>query len=217
MNQQHLRRAGSRRIIRSAALLAAVCASMFAFATQPAQADTAPPLACGNTQPGPCTETAHFTNQEGLQTPVGAASGKTNCPDWVLTDYPVLDFTGHGIEHNTLNKAQDFWSTSTFNGTGTVTFYPASSVANIVTDDQGNIVSYDIVGPPDATVTGHLADWFGVSANKQSAVIHNTINFTGTDSAGTSFALHDAGHASWTPGTVPFQDAPHLAFNKATC
>jgi len=210
-------RSRSRSIARVATLCAAVSVAMVAFAAAPASAATAPTLACGNTQPGPCSETAHFSNQAGLQTPVGAASNATNCPNWILTDFVLLDFTGNGVEHNTANKAQDFWSTSTFTGTGTVTFYPETSLANLVFDDQGNSVSYDIVGPPDATATGHLTDWFGISANNKSLVFHNTINFTGTNQSNAAIALHVTGHASWTPGSTPFVDPPHTSFTKATC
>lgn len=175
-----------------------------------AHADNAPTQACGNTQPGPCSETDHFTNQSGFQSPIGATS--TSCPSYVTNDFVLLATTGNGVEHVTLNKAQDFWFTTTFTGTGTATFYPASSLANIVTDDQGNIISADIVGPADATTTGKLTDWFGFSGNNKNAVSHGTINFIGT-----SASLHDTQHASWTGTQNPMTDPPHLAFNSATC
>ena len=51
---------------------------MFTVGAGPAGADNAPPQTCGTTQAGPCTETDHFTNQNGWQTPLGAASNTTN-------------------------------------------------------------------------------------------------------------------------------------------
>ena len=182
-----------------------------------AYADNAPTQACGNTQPGPCSETDHFTNQNGFVTPIGTPTNATTCPSNILADFVLLATSGNGVEHATANKAQDFWATSTFTGTGTATFYPASSLMNIVMDNQGNIISADIVGPPDAVLTGKLTDWFGASFNSKNAVIHDTINFTGSDQNGNSVTLHDTAHTSWTGTQKPFIDPPHLAFNSATC
>lgn len=183
----------------------------------PASADNAPPLACGNTQPGPCSETAHFTNEQQFVAPVTTPTSPTNCPSWVLTDIPLLNFTGNGVEHTTVNNAQDAWFTSTFAGTGTVTFYPPSSLANIVTDNQGNIVSADIVGPADAVLTGHLTNWFGGSFNNKSVVLHDTINFIGTGQNGAPMNLHAVDHTSWNATTTPFANPPTLDFHNVTC
>lgn len=197
------------------AVLTAAAGTVFAVGTGPAHADNAPPQACGSTQPGPCSETDHFTSQDTWETPLGATNA--SCPSWVTGDYVLLAMSGNGVEHVTVNKAQDFWFTTTFTGSGTATFYPASSLANIVTDDQGNIVSVDIVGPPDATVTGHLTDWFGGSGNNKNAVFHGTITLSGSDQAGNPISVHDTQHTSWTGAQMPFVDPPHLDFNEATC
>ena len=181
-----------------------------------ASADNAPTQACGNTIPGPCTETDHFTNQNGFVTPVGTPTNASNCPSSFVEDFVLLATTGNGVEHATANAAQDFWATSTFTGTGTATFYPTSSLKNIVVDNNGNVTA-DIVGPADAVLTGKLTDWFGASFNRNNAVIHNTINFTGTEQNGSSVSLHDAAHTSWTGTQKPFIDPPHLAFNSVTC
>ena len=206
------------RSVRAAVVVAATTSVAMAVSVVPAVADTAPPQACGNTQPGPCTQTDHFTQQFGFVTPIGQPGGLSNCPDYVLNDFPFLDVTGNGIEHVTVNNAQDFWSTSTFTGFGTITLYPTSSLANLTIDNNGN-VSADIVGPPDAVYSAKLQDWFGVSDNKQAAVIHNTINVQGTDQAGNPLQLHVNSHTSWTPGSVPFVDLPHLSFGNTnpTC
>ena len=212
MHTQHHRRRTSRLLI-----VAAIASAAFAISTGSAYADNAPPQACGNTQPGPCTETDHFTNEAALQTPLGEATNATTCPSWLVQDYVLLDMSGNGIEHVTVNKAQDFWFTTTFTGTGTASFYPASSLANVVTDDQGNITSFDVVGPSDSTVTGHLTNWFGGSGNNRNAVFHGTITLTGTDQNGQAVTVHDTQHSSWTGTQQPFVDPPHTGFNDITC
>jgi hypothetical protein len=205
------------RAVRGLGILAAASTAVLALSVVPASADTAPQQACGTTQPGPCTETDHFTQQLGFVTPIGQPTKPSACPDWVLNDFPFLDFTGNGIEHVTLNKAQDFWATSTFTGKGTITLYPASSLANLVIDDQGN-VSADIVGPPDGVVTGKLQTWFGVSDNKQAGVVHDTINVQ-VSGSGVTLSMHQNSHTSWSGGSEPFVDMPHLSFAKisASC
>lgn len=204
------------RRIASVAILAAAAASTLVLGTAPANADTAPPQACGTTQPGPCTETDHFTDEAGLQTPLQPTTS-TNCPSWITDDFVLLNMSGNGVEHVTINKAQDFWFTTTFTGDGTASFYPASSLANVVTDQDGNVVSYDIVGPTDATVTGHLTNWFGGSGNNKNAVMHGTIDLHGSDSSGNPVSIHQNQHLSWTGGQIPFADTPHLAFTDIHC
>jgi hypothetical protein len=200
-----------------AAIVAAAAATAFAVGAGPASADNAPSLACGNTQPGPCSETAHFSNENGLQTPLSGATNQTNCPSWVTDDYVLLAMSGNGVEHVTVNKAQDFWFTTTFTGDGTATFYPPSSIANLVLDDQGNVVSFDIVGPADATVTGHLTNWFGGSGNNKNAVFNGTISLQGTDSSNNAVSVHSTQHQNWTGTQLPFVDDPHNAFADVTC
>ena len=206
----------SNRRMACVAFVAAAAASTFALGAAPANADTAPVQACGTTQPGPCSQTDHFTDQAGLQTPL-QPGGATNCPSWITDDFVVLDMSGNGVEHVTINKAQDFWFTTTFSGNGTATFYPASSIDNIVMDQNGNVVSYDVVGPADTVVTGHLTDWFGGSGNNKNAVMHGTIDLHGSDSSGNPVSVHDNQHQSWTGGQNPFLDPPHDAFNDTHC
>lgn len=207
-----------RRRLAGLTALAAVAATVaLCVGAGPATADNAPAQSCGTTQPGPCTETDHFTNQNGWQTPLNSASKATNCPSWVTDDYVLLTMGGNGVEHVTVNKAQDFWFTTTFTGTGTAAFYPPSSLADIVLDDQGNVVSVNVVGPADTAVTGHLSDTFGGSGNNKNAVLHGTIDLSGTDQSGNSIAVHHNQHTSWTGGQVPFVDMPHLAVDDVHC
>jgi hypothetical protein len=209
----------TRRPARRAGILVGVattaCAVLLLVSAGPAAAGTPPPLSCGSTQPGQCTQTAHFTDEQQFVPPVQPTS-PTNCPAYLLTDIAYLNFTGNGVEHTTVNNAQDSWFTSTFNGTGTVTAFPMTSL-NVVFDNQGNIVSIQVVGPPDATLTGHLTIWFGGEFNNKSAVVHDTINFTGTDQNGTSVQVHANDHTSWNATSTPFQSPPTVNFHNATC
>jgi hypothetical protein len=172
--------------------------------------------ACGTTLPAPCNETDHFTNQNQWANPIGVPTNLTTCSSSTLEDFVLLAMTGNGVEHITINKAGDGWSTSTFTGTGTVTSYPASSLANIVTDKQGNIVSADIVGPSDGSATGKLTDGFHASINNKNLVFDGTVNFTGTDQNGNPVSLHQTQHASWT-GNIDLFGPPHIAFNRVNC
>jgi hypothetical protein len=212
MHSEHRRRTAGRL---ATAVALAVAAMGIGMAS--AQADTAPPGTCGVTQPGPCTETDHFTQATGLQWPLGTPTNATNCPAWLLNDWAVFDFTGNGVQHVSVDKAQDFWFTTTFTGNGTVTIYPPSSIADIVMDDHGNIVSYDVVGPADDVITGQLTQWFGASDNNRNAVNTGTVNVQGTDTAGKSFSLHGTFHAGWTGTQNPMTDPPHKAFQDITC
>jgi hypothetical protein len=199
------------------AIVATAAAGALVLGTGPAFADNAPQPSCGVTQPGPCSETDHFTNESGLQTPLGGTTSGTNCPSWVIDDFVLLAMSGNGVQHITVNKAQDSWFTSTFTGDGTATFYPPSSIGNLVTDENGNIVSYDIVGPADNTLSGHLTNWFGGEDNNKNVVFLGTIDFSGTDQSGNALSIHDTQHLSWTGNQLPFVDAPHLATNNAHC
>jgi hypothetical protein len=205
------------KLVRIVAVATGACAAAVLAWAGPAAADNAPQLACGSSQPGPCSETAHFTNEQQFVTPLQTPTSSTNCPAYLLNDIILLNFSGNGVEHTTVNKAQDAWFTSTFNGTGTITPYPLSSLANIVMDDQGNIISADVVGPADATLTGHLTNWFGGSFNNRSVVFHDTINFTGTDQSGNPVQVHAVDHTSWNANSTPFVSPPSLDFHNANC
>src|SRR5260221_6133685 len=115
-----MRRASTATTLTLAAMLA-----LGVFGTASASADTAPNLTCGNTQPGPCSQTAHFTNDDEFGTPLPPAPG---CPSFTTTDFVHIVGTGNGVEHVNVNRAQDAWFTLTFTGNVTLTAYPASSL-----------------------------------------------------------------------------------------
>jgi hypothetical protein len=196
--------------IRMMTVTAAAVLALPLVMAQSASADTAPNLACGSTQPGPCSETAHFTDINNVGTPLPPTPG---CPAVTSVDFVSMVGTGNGVEHTTVNKAQDGWFTSTFTGTATLTVYPPSSVT---VDDQGNAT---ITGPPDANFlpfTGKLTQWFGGSFNKQSSVFHSTFHFSGAATDGQTIRVEVVSHASWTPGMDP-NGPPHTSFNKVRC
>lgn len=180
---------------------------------QSAAADTAPVLACGSTIVTSCSETAHFDQVNQWLTPPGPAAG---CPAELTNDYALMVGSGNGVEHNNLNKAGDFWSTMTFTGEVTITAYSPSNV-EVILDDQGDVVSATITGPPDDVITGHATQWVGVSDNKQSGTFGLTFSINGIDQNGVSVTVHGDQHANWTPGSVPFAGPPQHAKASFRC
>jgi hypothetical protein len=182
----------SRRRVRLVAAFAALVLP-FAFTTA-ASADTAPLLSCGTIQPGPCSQTAHFTDDNEFFTPQPGAS---SCPSFVQTDYAHVVGSGQGVEHVTIDKAQDAWLTSTFTGTVTLTIYPPSSLSF---DGDGNVSG--IIGPPEPNLpvfTGKLTEWFGGSFNNQNATITGTVNLA-LSGGGLALSVHALEHGNWGPG-----------------
>ncbi len=192
----------------SAAFAAALVFGVFGAAA--ASADTAPNLTCGSTQPGPCQQTAHFTDDNEFGTPLPPGA---RCPAFLSEDFVHIVGTGNGVEHITINKAQDGWFTSTFTGKVTFTAYPSSS---LTFDEQGNVTG--VTGPPDASVpvfSGRITEWFGGSFNNKNSVIHGTVNVTATGD-GQSLSVHAVFHAAWAVGADP-NGPPTRAFDKVTC
>jgi hypothetical protein len=178
------------------------------FDAATAVADTAPDLACGSTQPGPCTETVHFSEINEMNAPAPPGGG---CPAFASTDFATFVGTGNGVEHITVNKAQDLWFTTTFTGTMTITGYLHGTV-----DSDGNVTSVSDPDPNVPPFTGKVTEWFGASFNQQNAVMHSTIHFTGTNANGESLRFHDPSHSAWTPGT-DVNGPPNKMFDKLRC
>ncbi|MEP7021741.1 MAG: hypothetical protein ABI808_13915 [Pseudonocardiales bacterium] len=182
--------------------------------TTPAIAGPAPVLSCGTVISTSCSQTATYTDTDQWLTPVSPAPA--SCPAYIGNDLGHLVGTGHGVEHVNLNKAGDFWATSTFTGDVSISFYNPSAV-NATYDEQGNIVSAAPTGQPDDVVTGHMTQWFGVSDNNQSGVFTITFSLRGVDQNGTPVSLHGVTHANWTPGTEPFAGPPHTFVSRVSC
>ena len=171
------------------------------------------------------SQTQHFSSVQQWGTPAGSPTNNTNCTGAManafINDFVALDLSGNGVQHMTVNGAGDSWFTTTFTGTGTVTFYPASSL-NLQFDNQGNIVSATIIGPADMAASVTLTEWFGFEANNKNAVGHGTINARGTTidgaavPAGLPAAFHNNASFRWAVGADP--SGPPTSFtNDITC
>ena len=110
------------------------------------------------------TQTMHGVTQT---FPVGPLCG---APSGTLTA------TSNFVFHTTVNKAGDFWATSTQEAWFT-------------------IVPFD---PSLPQFAGHFAVWFGVSLNANNSVVHDIFNVraTATDGSGTTIAVHLVDHIS---------------------
>src|SRR6476660_5255745 len=176
--------------------------------SQPAGANTAPNLACGRTQPGPCSETAHFTNINEKNTPAPPGGG---CPAYLSQDFFTFVGTGHGVEHITINKAQDGWFTSTFTGSVTITAYLHGVVGK-----HGNVKSVSDPDPNVLPLSGRITEWFGGSFNNKNSVFTGTIEISVTNANGESLRVHVLMHQLWTPGSDP-NGPPQMEIDKLTC
>lgn len=102
---------------------------------------------------------------------------------WANETLAIMSTNGNAIQHFTVNKASDFWFTTTYAGDAAV--YP---VAQPISYDANGDVVLDTSGP--ALYTGHLTTWFGEEDNKQNGVMHSTASFHGTDAAGNAVSLN---------------------------
>jgi hypothetical protein len=169
--------------------------------------------------------TSHFSVVQQWGSPTTPTS-QSNCTgpigNALINDYVFIDDTGNGVQHQTVNGAGDAWFTTTFTGTGDITFYPPTSV-NVTFDNQGNITNVVVTGPSDMTVSAKLQEWFGFEANKQNAVGHGTVNARGTVIAGsalinsgTPVSFHNNSQARWAIGADQ-SGPPTFSFSKVGC
>lgn len=131
-------------------------------------------------------------------------------------DFATIVGSGNGVEHVTINKAQDFWFTSTFTGQVTITSYAPDQV-DPNSDPQNPVLIPGAKPDPQAPVyNGKMTQWFGASGNRQNAVFHDTLSIHATGTDGSTVALHDVSHTSYTPGTS-LSGPPHLSFDHFSC
>jgi hypothetical protein len=173
---------------------------------QPAGAATAPDLACGNTQPGPCSETAHYTDINDMNTPAPPGGG---CPTYLSTDFFTFVGTGHGVEHAHENKAQNGGFRNTFTGSVTIIAYLNGTV-----DENGNVTSVSDPDPNVLPFSGRFTQTFGGSFNKQSATFQAVINISVSNANGDRIRVHFLSHQTFTPGS---DGPPHTDFTKINC
>jgi hypothetical protein len=147
-------------------------------------------LACGKTQPGPCRETAHFTDINDSNTPAPPGGG---CPAYLSTDFFTFVGTGHGVEHVTVNQAQNGRFTSTFTGSVTITAYLNGTV-----DNDGNVTSVSDPDPNVLPFSGKITQSFGASFTKKVFVLHAAINLSVSNANGDHIRVHFTSHQSST-------------------
>jgi hypothetical protein len=198
---------------RIAALSAALLGAGFAVAGS-AQADTAPQLPCGSTVFESCTDSAHFSNIDEWQTPLGQTA--PGCPAYLAASYVRIEATGNGVEHNTINKSDGFHTSTTFSGEAVLTFYGAADVDVTVIDDEGDVTATP-TGAATATLTGRLTEHFGVEETPQGLVFGLTFAFEGADGNGTPVRLHVTQHRNWNPTHPKFVGPPQHAASSVHC
>jgi hypothetical protein len=188
--------------IRTRLLLLVIAVLTFSAAGATAAfAGTVPPdqFTCGVTNfDTPCNQTAHFSDLSQIAPPAPNATG---CPAYIVNDFAQITGTGNGIEHSIINNKLDGWFTTTWTGQVTIIFGQL--------DASGTVVVPDPTAPNP--VTGHLTQWFGGSFNNKNFVVHDTINFTGTDANGNPVSFHAVDHTSASAAGLPNE------FHIASC
>jgi hypothetical protein len=197
-------------------LILSLCVAMFGILALPVSAASGtgpPPIpTCGAPGTGPCTETDHFST-EGPPFPIFNA-----CPPDL--GFYLLSTNGNGVQHITVNNAQDGWFTSTFEGTATL------DPILVSIDFTTNPPTITVLGPDGSrpAISGHTAMWFGGSFNKQNYVLHDTGNFRGSTvtSPSRTVDLHFIDHAnSVPPNNLPPPFGPPTnaknVFSKMSC
>ena len=198
---------------RAAAVAVALLGGSVAFSGS-AHADTAPLLACGSTVQVSCSDSAHYSDLDTWETPLGKTA--PGCPSYLAGDYVLMQATGDGVEHISINKNGGFWTNNTFTGSGTLTFYDPAHVDVTVLDDEGDI-SATPTGAPGAVLTGHLKTSFGAEQTKQGLVFGETFAFVGSDSSGSPVSIHVSQHQNWNPQHPPFVGPPQHDGSSVHC
>lgn len=132
---------------------------------------------------GPCAETDHFGKSFDVAVPDPTQPCSPPVPLAILG-------TGNGIQHSNVNNADDWWITSTFEGS-------FSAYQLLGFGAQG-----PVLGPLFAT--GHEEEWFGDSLNANNFVDHAIMNLNATLVSGQTMSIHGVFHNSSTGGN-PFQ------------
>jgi hypothetical protein len=194
----------------------ATVAMLFVFAV-PVHADSSPPgtlppqLTChppnfafpGQPGTGPCTETDHFSEAPFLASPL------PQCPG--TNEWAFIDATGNGVQHMTVNAAQDFWFTTTLAGPATI--FP---IVIVTVDQFGNPVVWHVDTSRPPIATGQLQQWFGFQGNNMNRVFSFTTNFQGTLSTGQSVTLHFNAHMNSTGANPVMPNLNSMHFD-VTC
>jgi len=164
----------------------------------------APAFAGGNGSTSQ-TEHAHGTQADGLVVldflPADSPPLPDNC--WANPNIAIVSTDGNAVEHFTVNKAGDFWFTSTYAGDAAV--YPVAEV-----DSHGNVIP-DTSGDP--LYVGHLTTWFGENDNNKNGNFTATASFHGTSTSdGQAVNLNGSMHMAFNANGDPV-----VTDARATC
>jgi hypothetical protein len=127
---------------------------------------------------------------------------------WASPDLLIVSTTGNAIEHDTVNKAGDFWFTSTYTGGGAV------YLATDVTYDRNSDAPASISPGAQPMYVGHLTTWFGQNDNNKNSNSSVTASFHGTSTADPNQTVNLNGGMHYTmnaKGQLTVTDA------RATC
>jgi hypothetical protein len=179
------------------ALVLIACVSLFIVAALPAGATSGPPPLSCYPSVGPCQETDHFSQDASLASPLPGCM--------ILTEWALISIEGNGLQHMTVNSAQDFWFAFKMEGAATIV------QGDVVLDANGNLVSFT----PDAskpTFTGHWQQSFDVQSNNKNNSSSGIVDFHGTSSNGASITLHFTMHDNTTGSapTIPNMNSLHF-------
>lgn len=176
----------------------------FAVPVSAASVQGPPPIPTCVPGAGPCTETDHFTELAFLGRPL-------DCQGY-FGGWVMISVTGNGVEHITVNKAQDFWFTTTFEGTASVTPVLVTVINN--PPPQPPTITGVLRDYSRPVLTGHFQTWFGFEGNQNNFVGHDTGNLQLTAPDGTTYDVHFNDHLSSTPAN-PF--VPHTIVFDTHC
>jgi hypothetical protein len=152
---------------------------------------------------GTISVTAHFTFNPLFSAPIpcGPFAGLN----------VINEDNGNGVMHFSQN-INGFWATGTYEGD--LQIIPALSVT--IPDPMTGVVTDYKVDPSRPTASGHVADWFGISANPRVAVQHNAVNAQVVTSFGQSVNFHAIDLMQIVPPFVMPFTVKHQ-FSKFSC
>jgi len=121
----------------------------------------------------------------------------------------VGDFEIHTVTNatqHTVENKNGFWTTFTETGT----FETGDAAINVVRNDDGDVVSYDLV-PADVHYRGHFTVWGNFNGNPKESNSTFTFSGHGTGSDGTPLQWNSVSHFNATG------DITRSAFDHFSC
>jgi hypothetical protein len=133
----------------------------------------------------------------------------------------LVDSTGNGVQHITVNAAQDFWVTTTLAGPASIQLIRVITFKTVLNPPNPPMLVPDTWTNDGLPITGQLQQWFGVQGNRNNFSQSFTTNFSGTNpNTGQPVSFHLSAHANTTGpsgSTPPFTFNPSSMHFNATC